>query len=122
MIPETAQRLREALKTLRQLGTDLNRGASIPNLAEQIWDQCDAIDILVRAEGVALEVHADRFEECGHWRCDETLKRHPELAEGVARSPERQTVRDALALCFGNTMNDRQVWQQVSNAFDEIWP
>ena len=35
---------REPVKRLRQIGTDLNRGCSIPNLAEQIWDQCDAIN------------------------------------------------------------------------------
>jgi hypothetical protein len=36
-------------------------------------------------------------------------------------APTRQTVRDALACCFGDTENDRQVWQQVARAFDEAW-
>jgi hypothetical protein len=39
----TGEGLRAAVQRLRDLGTDLNRGAHVANLAEQIWDECDAI-------------------------------------------------------------------------------
>lgn len=47
----TMNDLRAPIEVLRQLGADLNRGANIPNLAEQIWDQCDilsnGLDVIV---------------------------------------------------------------------------
>lgn len=38
-----ADEIRSLLQPLRELGNDLNRGAHPPNVAEQIWDACDAI-------------------------------------------------------------------------------
>lgn len=37
-------------------------------------------------------------------------------------APRRQAVRDALALCFGDSHYDQQTWQIVAVAFDEAWP
>ena len=59
--PSGAGTIRERLRAiqvcrnrLRAIGEDLNRGAAVPNLAERIWDECDAIHVALRAVEAAL--------------------------------------------------------------------
>lgn len=59
-------RLRAAIAALRQLGDDLNRGAVIPNLAEQIWDQCDALSGAAADPVQRMSIPPLVCERCGH--------------------------------------------------------
>ncbi|HMG17669.1 MAG TPA: Lar family restriction alleviation protein [Gemmatimonadales bacterium] len=43
--------LRDAVCDLRELGRHVQSGGSAPNLAEQIWDQCDVIAHALQHEG-----------------------------------------------------------------------
>lgn len=46
----------------------------------------------------------------------------PVEAQPGGWQPNRQKVRDELAMLFGDTQWDRDTWARVSNAFDTAWP
>lgn len=52
----------KALKTLRSLGEDHQRQRAVPNLAEQIWDCADALDVAHRALVEERDIHQEARE------------------------------------------------------------
>ena len=63
------------------------------------------------------EVHADLYQDCGHWKCNDVANRHPELrnvaVEPPAQEPSEQEIAKA-AVAFWDELPDDTISGQKS--------
>jgi ribosomal protein S27AE len=81
--------IRAQLRKLRDLGEDLNRGAWPANLAEQIWDACDAIHTALAVEASASG-NPDGVQDYSTW----LTKQQAAQAIGVSTKTIEKLARD----------------------------